>query len=307
MSLYAALTRPGPTGFGYATTAEKIVGTRDLTGLRVLITGVNSGLGAETARALARAGATIVGLARTADKATAAVTGLGNASVGVACELSDPHSVREAVKELRAGPPLDVVIANAGIMALPSCQVMHAHELQFLTNHLGHFGLITGLLDHLTPTARVVMLSSAAHRMAPTAGIDFENLAGERGYSAWRFYGQSKLANALFARSLSTRFEGSARLAFAVHPGVIDTGLGRHTPALFRLGTALARPLFLKTIPQGAATQVFAAIHPAAIPMTGQYLSDCNLASASPSALDSDIAERLWRYSEGFWRLHANE
>jgi NAD(P)-dependent dehydrogenase (short-subunit alcohol dehydrogenase family) len=194
--------------------------------------------------------------------------------------------------------PLDGIVANAGIMALPRLEQRHGLELQFLTNHMGHFLLVTGLVDRLTDDGRVVMLSSAAHKGAPSSGIEFDNLAGTRGYRPWRAYGQSKLANLLFARQLARTFEGSRRSAVAVHPGVIATPLFRHMAGPAQLAMGLAGPLFLKTVAQGAATQVWGTVHPAAGAHSGAYLADCNVAVSSSLGRDAGLAERLWTESE---------
>ncbi len=296
MSLAALFKGKGPTGFGYGSTAEQATEGLDLSGKRYLVTGCNSGLGAETVRVLALRGATVVGLARTLDKATAALAGLAGEHGPVACELSEPASVRAAVQTVLEGGPLDGIIANAGIMALPKRQVSHGLEQQFLTNHVGHFILVTGLLDHLTEDARVVMLSSAAHTMA-RSGIDLDDLASEGSYSAWGAYGRSKLANLLFARSLAQRFQGSSRTANAVHPGVIATNLGRHMGWMNAV-MGLASPLFMKSIPQGAATQTYVATHPDAAQVSGEYWADCNVKASSGPGQDMELAERLWARTE---------
>ncbi|MBN2798014.1 MAG: SDR family oxidoreductase [Deltaproteobacteria bacterium] len=298
MSLLSSLKGKGPTGFGYGSTAEQVTEGLDLSGKRYLVTGVSSGLGAETARVLALRGATVVGLARSQEKADAAVASLGHEAVGVACELADPASVRAAVGTVLEGDTLDGIIANAGIMALPKLQQAHGYELQFFTNHIGHFLLVTGLLGHLRDGARVVMLSSAAHQMAPQGGIEFENLSGERAYTGWRAYGQAKLSNLLFARELSRRLEGSGKTANAVHPGVIATNLGRHMNPLMNVGMAVANPLFMKSIPEGAATQVYVAVHPDAASVSGEYWADCNLKGSSAYGRDLGLATRLWERSE---------
>ena len=129
------------------------------------------------------------------------------AATPVACELAEPASVRAAVAKIKSlKVPIDGIICNAGIMALPTLNQAYGYELQFFTNHIGHFILVTGLIDSLAASGRVTMLSSRAHEAAPKGGIEFDNLSGEKGYSAWRAYGQSKLANLLFAKELARRF-----------------------------------------------------------------------------------------------------
>jgi NAD(P)-dependent dehydrogenase (short-subunit alcohol dehydrogenase family) len=298
MSLYARLIKNGPSGFGYGSTAQDVVRDLDLAGKTIVLTGCNSGIGAEALRALATRGATVIGAARSEEKARqACATAPG--SVPVACELSEPSSVRACVARVKEhAEPLAAIICNAGIMALPKLSVKYGLELQFLTNHVGHFLLVTGLLEKLAPDGRVVVLSSDAHRAAPKGGIDFDNLGGERGYAGWEAYGRSKLANVLFSMQLARRFRGTSRVANAVHPGVIATNLNRHMNPLVGVALALARPLALKTPAQGAATEVWAAVHPRAAAISGQYLSDCNVGKPRRLALDESLAARLWEKTE---------
>ncbi len=300
MSLVAMIRgRRGASGFGYASTAEEVTEGIDLTGKTVLITGVSSGLGQESARVLAMRGARVVGLARTEEKAAAALATIGGQGhAPVACELSEPSSVRDAVERASAEGPLDVVLCNAGIMALPQREVKHGQELQFLTNHVGHFLLVTGLLDRLADAGRVVMLSSAAHAWAPPEGIRFADLSFEQGYSPNAAYGQSKLANLLFATQLATRLEGTRKTASSVHPGVIATNLSRHMSLAVRVVIPIASALAMKSIPQGAATQCYVATHPSLADVSGEYFADCNIAKPSRQARDAALAERLWEVTE---------
>lgn len=298
MSLVSWFKGKGASGFGYGSTTEEVTEGLDLSGRTYLVTGVASGLGQETMRILAKRGARVVGLARTEGKVTEAATQVGIQAVPVACDLSEPASVRAAVATVRDRVgPLNGVIANAGIMALPKREVKHGQELQLLTNHFGHFLLVTGLLDRLTPDGRVVMLSSAAHRGAPSVGIDLADPTLEKSYSPWRAYGQSKLANLLFARELARRLP-AGQVANAVHPGVIATNLGRHMGSAANVAMSVVGPLFLKTIPQGAATQTWAAVHPGTATLTGEYLADCNVAASSERGRDMDLAVRLWTWTE---------
>ncbi|NOY25162.1 MAG: SDR family NAD(P)-dependent oxidoreductase, partial [Oligoflexia bacterium] len=237
MSLLALAMPAGPSGFGYSSTAEQVTAGLDLTGRRYLVTGCNSGLGAETMRVLCLRGATVLGAARTLDKAQAACDAAPGLAVPLACELSEPASAAACVaacidKLDTQGAALDAIICNAGIMALQKRKVKHGLELQFLTNHVGHFILVTGLLDSLASKGRVVVLSSAAHKQAPNQGIRFDDLACQSWYSPWGAYGQSKLANLLFVRQLAGRLAGSGKVALAVHPGVIATSLTRHLKPL---------------------------------------------------------------------------
>jgi WW domain-containing oxidoreductase len=262
------------------------------------VTGCGSGIGRETARVLALRGARVVGTARILEKAKVACATFPWETLPLACELSDPISVRACVESVKGQRlALSGIICNAGIMALPRLQRAHGYELQFFTNHVGHFSLVTGLLDSLSPTARIVMVSSDLHRRAPAVGIDFDNLRGERSYSSWEAYGRSKFANVLFAKQLARRFAGTARTANAVHPGVIRTELQRHMPVVAAAAMSAMAPLFMKTVQQGAATQVYVATHPQVASTSGQFFTDCNVAKARPDTDDEQLAQRLWDVS----------
>ncbi len=296
MSLYSMVRGKGPSGFGYGSTAEEVSEGLDLSGKRYLVTGCNSGLGFETMRVLALRGATVVGAARTQQKADDAAAEVDGDTSGVACELSEPESVRAAVAAVEG--ELDGIICNAGIMALPKRELAHGYEKQFFTNHMGHFILVTGLLSQLTDTGRVVMLSSDAHKMTVKGGLKLDDLAAETSYSGIAHYGQSKLSNLLFARELARRLP-QGQTAYGVHPGVIATNLSRHLPgvaqAVFRsVGNLVAN----KTVPQGTATQVWAAVNPDALQHSGEYLADCNKARSSKHGRDMALATALWEKSE---------
>ena len=301
MSLYAFMKPKGASGFGYGSTAEETTAGLSLASKTIVVTGCNSGLGLETARVLSMRGARIFGTARTSEKAATALATLQGDTTGFACELADPTSVRACVQEISAalkGSKLDVLICNAGIMMLPKCEKAFGIELQFFTNHIGHFMLVTGLLDHLAEHARVVVLSSAAHSMAPRVGIEFDNLSGDRAYAPWRQYGQSKMANLLFARELARRFEGTKKTANAVHPGVIQTNLSRHLNPVANFIFGFGEHLVLKNVGQGAATSCYVAVHPAAAGICGQYFSDCNVSEPRKQGSDATTARRLWEVSE---------
>ena len=299
MSLYALLAGKGPSGFGYGSTAEQVTDGLSLAGKTILITGCNSGLGYEAMRVLALRGARVVATARTLEKAKAACASVVGETVPLACELADPASVRACVAAVKAADlRLDAIIANAGIMALPKLQQAFGLELQFLTNHIGHFILVTGLLEQLTDDGRVVMMSSAAHTMAPKAGIEFDNLSGEKNYVSWKQYGQSKMANLLFAKELARRFAGTKRTANAVHPGVIQTNLGRHMNPVAQFFFGLTDKIALKSAEQGAATEVYVAVHPSVAAISGKYFADCNVARERDDANDPELARKLWQVSE---------
>lgn len=299
MSIAAALWPKGPNGFGYGSTAEQVTEGLNLQGKTFLLTGCNSGIGFETLRVLGLRGAHVIAAARSLEKAQDALERSGSDGTPVVCELSEPDSVRacvQTVKDLHR--PIDAILCNAGIMALPDLQLAHGYELQFLTNHIGHFILVTGLIDQLTDDGRVVMTSSLAHKQAPKSGIDFDNLKGEKSYNPWQAYGRAKLANLLTACELSKKFAGTGRSAFALHPGVIQTGLGRHLGLSMRMAMSMGNLLFFKNIPQGAATQTFLATQSDLQQYSGQYFADCNPAKSTPLAQDEALAAKLWQASE---------
>lgn len=286
-------------------TAESVTKTLDLSGHTIMITGVNSGLGFETMRVLAARGAHVIAAARTLDKARAAAGKVEGKVSPIACELSCFKSVSECAESIQSmNGDLDVLICNAGIMALPKLTVKHGLEMQFLCNHMGHFLLSYLLKDKLIEArGRLVMLSSLAHFYSVKGGINFDNLDGANGYDAWQFYGQSKLANLLTARAFHEHFGDAGLTALAVHPGVINTNLGRDLKGL--AGLVLSLPFANKvlefsggkTIAEGAACQCYAATHPSVRGLGGRYFSDCKEAISSRPSQDPDLAQRLWNYS----------
>jgi len=299
MSLLSIFKGKGPSGFGYGSTAEDVTEGLDLTGRTILLTGCNSGIGKETLRVLVERGAHVIAAARTLEKAESACADVGGETTPVACELSEPQSVLACVERVRAlGRPLNAIICNAGIMALPKLKLQHGYELQFFTNHIGHFLLVTSLLDQLADDGRVVMVSSDAHKGAPSSGIQFDNLDCRRGYNPWANYGQSKLANHLFAVALAKRFEGTRKTANSLHPGVIHTNLARSMNPLVRVALGIGGPLVLKSIPEGAATQTYLAVHPDVGGVSGKYFADCNPSRTSSHGRDEAMAEKLWEVSE---------
>lgn len=300
MSMMALIKgRNGPSGFGYGSTAEDVTAGLDLTGKTILITGVTSGLGKEAARVLAMRGAHVIGTGRSSDTARDILASFGPNTTAIACELSEPSSVRQAAAGIVAlGRPLDAVIFNAGIMALPKLQQKYGYELQFFTNHMGHFMLMQGLLPALAADARVVVVSSTAHTGAPKGGIQFDNLSGERGYGAWSAYGQAKIANLLFAKELARRFEGTGRTANSLHPGVIITNLGRHLNPVMKFGFGVASVVMCKDVHEGAATECYLAVNPGAAGINGQYFDNSNIATPRADGTDAATARRLWDVSE---------
>jgi WW domain-containing oxidoreductase len=299
VSLVGIFTRKGPSGYGYTSTAEDVTASLDLRGRNVLVTGGNSGLGLETTRVLALRGASVIATGRTEDKVRSACSEMEGDIVPLACDLTDPRSVRACADAVRARTAkLDAIICNAGIIAPTKVERVFGYELVFFTNHIGHFLLVTSLLGHLAEGARVVSVSSGAHRATRKAGIEFDDLSGEKRYSRWTAYGQSKLANLLFAKELARRLGGRGQSANAVDPGAINTNLARHTSAPMRAMLSLSGPFILKSVAQGAATQCYVATSPTLAGVSGEYFSDCNIAKSSALSNDAELAARLWAESE---------
>lgn len=289
--------------FNKRSTAGQVVEGMDLTGKRILITGASSGLGLHSAQVLAERGAHVIVTARSLQGASEVCDQIGGSTKPLACELGDPASIRAcAASVLATGEPLDVLMCNAGIMALPELTVKDGIELQFLTNHFGHFLLTNLLLEAVTaaPAGRVVITSSAAHMTTVGGGINFDNLNGADGYQGWRFYGQSKLANLLMASELADRLSGTNATAYSLHPGVIQTNLGRNMTGLFPIVVSLGAKFIEKTIPQGAATQCYLATAPEVTDYSGQYFSNCAHARTSPYGRDRQLAKQLWDVSAEF-------
>ncbi|MEM1401931.1 MAG: SDR family oxidoreductase [Pseudomonadota bacterium] len=283
--------------FNKRSTSEAVTEGLDLTGKTAVITGVNSGLGQESMRALAARGAHVIGLARTKDKAETACAAVDGSTEGLACELSDFTSVVSCAQQIKAlGKPIDILMTNAGIMAPTTLQQAHGVELQFATNQLGHFILIQQLLDSVkaADAGRIVILSSGAHALTVRGGIDFNNLDASGGYDPWRFYGQSKLANLLTARVLAKELEGSNATANAVHPGMINTNLSRDIGGLFSNAMLLWAKVMSKTIEQGAATQLLVAVHPSVAGVSGEYFSDCRVSKSTSLGSNATLAQKCW-------------
>ncbi|WP_158839447.1 SDR family NAD(P)-dependent oxidoreductase [Saccharothrix deserti] len=309
------------TAFTARSTAAEVIAGTDLTGRRAVVTGAASGIGVETARALAAAGAEVTLAVRdtAAGHRTAAeikaATGAEDVRVGK-LELSDPTSVRAFAAGWRG--PLHILVNNAGVMASPETRTSRGWELQFATNHLGHFALATGLHGALAAAegARVVSVSSSAHLFSPVVFEDLHFM--DRPYDPWLAYGQSKTANVLFAVEGARRWSDDGITVNAVMPGGIATNLMRHIgepeQALFNthlqalVGEGREAPaLAFKTIEQGAATSVLLASSPQLDGIGGRYFEDCaeavphqpgTLSGVAPHALDPEAAARLWDVSE---------
>ncbi|SFR96493.1 SDR family NAD(P)-dependent oxidoreductase [Sphingomonas jatrophae] len=310
--------------FGATSTTDEVLAGIDLRGRRVLVTGTSAGLGVETARALVAHGADVVGAARDLEKAEAATASVraaaeraGASFTLIELDLASLASVRRcADRLLEDGRKIDLIIANAGVMAPPFGRTADGFETQFGTNHLGHFVLINRIAVLLPDGGRVVSLSSAGHRFAD---VDLDDPKFERtAYDPWIAYGRSKTANILFAVEFDRRHRGRGVRATAVHPGAIQTELGRYMSeetekaliANIDAANAAAGQLLFeyKTVPQGAATSIWAGIVADAAEVGGRYCEDCHVAALQnaeglrdgvrPTALDPERAAALWARSE---------
>jgi WW domain-containing oxidoreductase len=294
--------------FGARTTADQVLAGIDLSGKRIVVTGCNSGIGFETMSALAANGAQVIGLARSAADAEAACRNAGPSCTPVACDLADLGSVAAAAAAIRAlNPSLDAIVANAGIANLPALQTKYGVEMQFLVNHIGHFALVNQVQDLVrNVTGRIVIVSSSAGiHQAPAEGIMFDNLDGRRFYEPSAFYGQSKLANALFAKELSRRLSARGIAVNSLHPGATrSTGLNRNLTLPLRIVLSAAQ-WFMKSAPRGAATQALLAAHPGIAGVSGEYWTNCRIAAGSPLLEDALLARHLWEVSEDIVARHS--
>src|ERR1700726_348759 len=314
--------------FGATSTTEDVLSGVNLEGKRILVTGVSAGLGVETARSLVAHGAQVVGAARDLNKAKAATEQVRkNAAANgasfelVELDLANLKSVRACADALLAnGQPLDVVIANAGVMATPFGHTADGFETQFGTNHLGHFVLVNRVASLIRDGGRLINLSSSGHRYS---NVDLEDPSFEHTpYEPFVAYGRSKTANILFAVAFDKRHRDRGVRAAAVHPGGIRTELGRYAEpgriekVIEEINRQLAgqgqAPFQWKSVPQGAATSVWAAVVAPAEEIGGQYCENCHVGHIVPDdapitaisegvrgyALDPHSAEALWKKSE---------
>ncbi len=310
--------KPIGSGYGATTATEDVIAGIDLAGKVAIVTGGYSGLGLETVRTLAGAGATVVVPARTVEKARAALASVPGVELET-LDLLDPGSIDAfADRFLASGRPLHILVNNAGIMASGFARDSRGYEEQFATNHLGHFQLTVRLWPALRKAqgARVVSVSSRGHQLG---GVDFDDPNYlHRDYEKWAAYGQAKTANVLFAVALDEKGRDQGIRAFSLHPGSILTDLARHLSrdeiAAFGLyeedGSARIDPdRDMKTVPQGAATSVWCATSPQLDGLGGVYCENCDIAPIVPEsglfmpgvrpwAIDRSLADRLWALSE---------
>ena len=315
------------TSFGTTSTTENVLSGVNLRGKRILVTGVSAGIGIETARSLVAHGAQVLGAARDLNKAKAATeqaqkdaAANGGSFELVELNLANLKSVRACADGLLAkGEPFDVIIANAGVMATPLGHTADGFETQFGTNHLGHFVLVNRIASLIRTGGRVINVSSTGHRYA---NVDLDDPNFERTpYDPMVAYGRSKTANILFAVAFDKRHRDGGVRAAAVHPGGIQTELARYQDRgwiekmIEQINQQRAAqgqgPFQWKTIPQGAATSVWAAVVASADKIGGQYCEDCHVSRIVPDdlsvgisegvrgyALNPDNAEALWKKSE---------
>ena len=302
--------------FGFDSTTDEVLAGIDLTGKTIIVTGASGGLGEETARAMAAHGADVTILARSQEKLNAAATRIfestGNkVKIGV-LELHKPDTIRAFAKNwLSHHDKLDILVNNAGIMMCPMTHTEEGWELQFATNHLGHFLLTNLLVPALkkSRSARVISVASGGHNVA---SVDFDDINYDhRTYSAVEAYGQSKTANIWFSNELDRRLKSDGIRSFSLHPGGINTDLGRHlTPEIYEELMEIIRTRgngegSNKTIAQGAATSCYAATSPELNGKGGLYLVDCDIAKPgehvtrnhAPWAYDVKGAVKLWELS----------
>jgi NAD(P)-dependent dehydrogenase (short-subunit alcohol dehydrogenase family) len=276
-------------------------------GKTVVVTGGNSGIGLETAEALAGMGARVIVTARNADKGRAAVAGIAQRLGGAAqlqlvvFDLADMASVRRGADEiLEQAPRLDVLVNNAGVVLSDRHETVDGFEATLATNHLGPFLLTNLLLERLQQSApsRIVNVASTAHTTA-RKGISFDDLQSTKRYRGMRVYGESKLANILFTLELARRLAGTGVTANSLHPGTVRTGYGADGDArgFLAFGLHIARPFFLSPA-KGARTSIYLASSPEVEGVTGQYFDKCKPVKPRRWADDEEAAQRLWQVSE---------
>ncbi|XP_044947338.1 short-chain dehydrogenase TIC 32 B, chloroplastic-like [Hordeum vulgare subsp. vulgare] len=313
MGLLSLITgRPGASGFGSASTAEQVTDGVDASNLTVIITGGPSGIGLETSRVFALRGANVIIAARNTEAASEAKKSITEANPTarvdvLKLDLSSLKSVRAFAEQFNSmNLPLNILINNAGVMFCPFQLSEDGVEMQFATNHLGHFLLTNLLLDNMKATAestgiegRIVNLSSIAHEHTYPKGIQFDKLNDKKTFDRRSAYGQSKLANILHAKELSRRLkeEGANITVNSLHPGVIMTNLMRHSYAVMK-AIQLATCLIWKNVPQGAATTCYVGLSHELKGVTGKYFADCNEEKTSELAKSDILAKQLWEFSE---------
>ena len=295
-----------PVGpFGAESTAEEVTAGMDLTGKTAVITGCNSGLGFETMRVLAMRGAHVFGISRTMEKAAEACRSVDGKATPFAGDLAKFDEMAACAEAIAAtGAPIDMLICNAAVMALPELQQVNGLERQFAVNYLGHFILAHRLLEQVkaAPQGRFVIVTSPTYRLMPD-GIQFDHLDGTWGpYIPFQMYGHSKLAIGLMSLELSRRLTDTSATSNSLHPGVINTNLGRYFPLKDRIRAALLGWSYMKSHGQGAATHTYVATSPLITGVSGRYFEDCNPVVPGFQMANAEMAQRLWTVSEDLTR-----
>ena len=289
------------TPFDSKSTADMVLANLDLSDRTILVTGCSGGIGFETIRALSARGARIIGVARSLDSAQRACARLKSPAAAIACDQADLRSVERAANTIAERyEKVDAIVANAGITGASTVQTRESVEMQFLVNYLSHFHLINRLVPKLPAhSGRVVVVSSSASKnQAPKEGILFDDLDGHTHYSASKFYGQSKLALAIFATELARRLGDRGIAVNSLHPGAVKgTDLNRNLTFPLSLVLSVAQ-LFFKSPEQGAATQSMLAASPVVEQISGKYWEDCQIAEGSKYLSDTAMASRLWQVSD---------
>lgn len=304
-------SKRGASGFNWYSTAEQVTEGLDCSGLTAIVTGASSGIGTETARVLAMRGVHVIMAVRNVSAGNSVkdtiVKEVPTAKLDVMeLDLTSMASVRKFASEFTArNIPLNILINNAGVMATPFSLSKDGIELQFATNHVGHFLLSHLLLENMKDTSRkskiegrIVNVSSEGHRLAYNEGVRFDKINDQSEYNSIYAYGQSKLANILHANELCRCFQAENLdiTANSLHPGSIITNLLRYHSFINALSRTLGR-LVLKNVQQGAATTCYVALHPQVKGVSGKYFSDSNIYEPSAKAKDADLAKKLWDFS----------
>ncbi|CAN7132601.1 unnamed protein product [Brassica rapa subsp. narinosa] len=312
----------GASGFSSSSTAEEVTHGVDGTGLTAIVTGASSGIGVETARVLALRGVHVVMAVRNTVSGAKVKQDILNQVPGakldvMELDLSSIESVRRFASDYKStGLPLNILINNAGVMACPFMLSKDNIELQFATNHLGHFLLTKLLLDTMKNTSReskregrIVNLSSEAHRFSYPEGVRFDKINDVSSYSSISAYGQSKLCNVLHANELARQLkeDGVHITVNSLHPGAIMTSLWRHFNSYLAGAVSALASYFIKTVPQGAATTCYLALSPQVAGVTGEYFRNCKITKPSSFGQDSELAKKVWDFSTKLTDSHSGE
>ncbi|KAL5744649.1 hypothetical protein ACOSQ2_027765 [Xanthoceras sorbifolium] len=307
-------SKKGPSGFSSSSTAEQVTAGIDGTGLTAIVTGASSGIGIETARVLALRGVHVIMAVRNVatgnDVKESILKKHPSAKLDVMeLDLGSLASVRKfALNFIARGLPLHILVNNAGIMGTPFTLTKDNIEIQFATNHIGHFLLVNLLLETMKKTAResgregrIVIVASDGHKFAYREGIRFDKINDKTGYTGFGAYGQSKLANILHANELAKRLkeEGANITVNSLHPGAIATNIMRHNRFLTALNKVLGKVIgsLVKSVGQGASTTCYLALNPQVQGVTGEYFEDNNKSKTNEQARDEEMAKKLWDLS----------